>query len=239
MAISRVHETVSVFTKGKGVIRRSKIPYLEMKGHDIAGIIQDINRLKATFKNAKSFDAVEKYLDANQITSTGIRQNLSTTVSSSIEGRDRCMSVAKAINEGFNEKTIIRSDRCESAHITSHAVSVRKNVLTGDRACNVMNSTEMGMNEKTIIKESRDHYNTIHPTQKPVRLLERLLQLVVEPYSGAVVLDPFAGSMSTGEACLNLGLNGILIEKDKEYFDSGCQRINTATSKAGLFAANL
>ena len=63
----------------------------------------------------------------------------------------------------------------------------------------------------------------LHPTQKPVELLEWL----IKTYSneGEVVLDNCAGSMSTAIACLNTNRNGIMIEKDEHYFEVGCKRI--------------
>lgn len=105
----------------------------------------------------------------------------------------------------------------------------RKNITasdrpTGDRCCNVMQGIHVGMNEKDIIKEARDHYTAIHPTQKPVRLLERLLNLVCR--DNVTVLDPFSGSGSTAEACINTSRNFIGFEIDKEYYDLCIKRIN-------------
>lgn len=76
---------------------------------------------------------------------------------------------------------------------------------------------------------------TIHPTQKPVRLLERLLQLVVEPFSNATVLDPFCGSGSTGIAAYNMGHSSILIELDPEYYAAARQRIIDHQTQQKLF----
>ncbi|HTJ97027.1 MAG TPA: site-specific DNA-methyltransferase [Rhodocyclaceae bacterium] len=56
----------------------------------------------------------------------------------------------------------------------------------------------------------------LHPAQKPIKLLEALISLVTKP--GQVVLDPFAGSGSTGLAAANLDRKYILIEKDPEIF---------------------
>lgn len=81
---------------------------------------------------------------------------------------------------------------------------------------------EEGIKEQSIIKECSDHYKTVHPTQKPVKLLERILALISEP--GGVVLDPFAGSCSTGIAAINMNLNFIGFEIDKEYFQKGNDR---------------
>ncbi len=61
----------------------------------------------------------------------------------------------------------------------------------------------------------------IHPTQKPVDLMAALVSLFSR--AGDTVLDPFAGSGSTGEACISLGRRFIGIERDGKYFH-GMQR---------------
>jgi site-specific DNA-methyltransferase (adenine-specific) len=54
-----------------------------------------------------------------------------------------------------------------------------------------------------------------HPTVKPLKLLEWLVKLITPP--GGVVLDPFAGIGSTGQAARNVGVDCILIEQDADY----------------------
>lgn len=61
----------------------------------------------------------------------------------------------------------------------------------------------------------------IHPTQKPVELMAALVSLFSR--AGDTVLDPFAGSGSTGEACVSLGRRFLGIERDGKYFH-GMQR---------------
>lgn len=63
----------------------------------------------------------------------------------------------------------------------------------------------------------------IHPTEKPVEMLERLLK--IHSSENQVVLDMFMGSGSTGEACLSLGRSFIGIEKDENYFNAAKKRI--------------
>jgi DNA modification methylase len=57
----------------------------------------------------------------------------------------------------------------------------------------------------------------LYPTQKPVKLLERLVLLYTD--EGDWVLDPVAGSGTTGQACLNLRRNCILIDRNKDATD--------------------
>ena len=63
-----------------------------------------------------------------------------------------------------------------------------------------------------------------HPTQKPVALIKKLLQIHSLP--GHIVLDPFMGGGSTGIACQEMGRSFIGIEVDERYFELAQHRIN-------------
>jgi site-specific DNA-methyltransferase (adenine-specific) len=226
MALSRIHETVSIFTKGKGKINRVKVPYMEMKSHDLESVIGDVKRMRTILKNTKSLDAVLAFLE-NNIVPTDKDNTLSTSVSSIIKTQDRCASVMSGIKNGMNEKSIIRTDRIDCETFTKFGVNADKR-KTGDRCTNSMQSIIFGLNEKSIIKQVRDQYSAIHPTQKPVRLLERLLALVIpqnKEQKDIVVADFFGGSFSTMEAVHNMGMKGISCEIDKEYYELGKERI--------------
>lgn len=234
MPMSRIHETISILTKKEGGINKVKVPYLEMKGQDIDSIVTDIKRLKTTFKNTKSLNAVIEFLENNKVP-TDKDNVISTSISSVIKTQDRCASVMAGIQNGLNEKSIIKTklydfNSKERKHNNENNVVANKGLQNGDRCVYVMSNISNGLNEKTIIKQTRDHYNTIHPTQKPVRLLERLLALVIpknKPRNEIVVADFFAGSMSCMEAVHNMGMRGIATEIDKEYFEKGKQRIES------------
>jgi len=64
----------------------------------------------------------------------------------------------------------------------------------------------------------------VHPTQKPVELIQRLIEVVTNP--GDEVLDAFAGSGSTGEAALRCGRHVLLIEKDPTFHAVATDRLN-------------
>ena len=70
-----------------------------------------------------------------------------------------------------------------------------------------------------------------HPTQKPVRLMERIVEMFTN--SDDLVLDFCMGSGSTGVACMNLGRRFIGIEKDAEYFNLAKTRIERAAIMNG------
>ena len=74
---------------------------------------------------------------------------------------------------------------------------------------------------KASKKEKSD---TEHPTVKPINLMRYLVKLIT-PKDG-LVLDPFAGTGTTGEACILEGRNYYLIEKTKKYISDIEKRIN-------------
>jgi len=65
-----------------------------------------------------------------------------------------------------------------------------------------------------------------HPTEKPIRLAERILALISDP--GDTIYDPFMGSGSFGVACINTGRKYIGSEIKPEYFDIARKRIEEA-----------
>ena len=63
-----------------------------------------------------------------------------------------------------------------------------------------------------------------HPTVKPIALMRWLVRLVTPP--GGVVLEPFAGSGTTAEACIAEGFRCIAIEREADYLPLIRQRLN-------------
>lgn len=68
--------------------------------------------------------------------------------------------------------------------------------------------------------------SALHPTQKPVALLEYFIRTYTNP--GDVVLDNCMGSGSTGVACVNTGRRFIGIELDEAYYSIAANRIAEA-----------
>ena len=80
---------------------------------------------------------------------------------------------------------------------------------------------------KNIISIKGDERGTegrIHPTQKPVELMEYLIKTYTN--EGDTVLDNCMGSGSTGVACKKTGRNFIGIEKDEKYFEIAVSRVS-------------
>jgi site-specific DNA-methyltransferase (adenine-specific) len=73
----------------------------------------------------------------------------------------------------------------------------------------------------------------LHPTQKPLKLIKRLVEASSNP--GDVVLDPFSGSGSTQVSCIQLHRHYIGIELDVSYYNIGLNRIKEIQSSFNLF----
>jgi len=80
---------------------------------------------------------------------------------------------------------------------------------------------------KRLLEYKRDKY--VHPTQKPVPLLEYLIKTYT--LEGETVLDFTMGSGSTGVAAKNLNRKFIGIERDENYYTTACERINDTESE--------
>lgn len=78
---------------------------------------------------------------------------------------------------------------------------------------------------KAPTKERPRHDDgTAHPTVKPLTLMRWLVRLVTPP--GGTVLEPFAGSGTTAEACVVEGFKCIAIEREASYLPLIVQRLS-------------
>lgn len=161
-----------------------------------------VNRVKVSYDEMREFDNIAVVNDAKRIISY-VRNN----------DIEHLKYVARGGNLLFNQK------RTHKSHVSSQT-----GFKSADRALYCVSAINNGCNERDIISVQRDHYKAIHPTQKPVRLIERLLALVTKP--GDVVMDPFIGSCSTAIACIDTNRKYIGFEIDSEYYEAGINRIN-------------
>jgi site-specific DNA-methyltransferase (adenine-specific) len=72
-----------------------------------------------------------------------------------------------------------------------------------------------------------DGKKIVHPTVKPLTLMRWLVRLATPP--GGLVLDPFAGSGTTGEACVLEKFGCIMIENEASYLPMIEQRLRRST----------
>ena len=75
--------------------------------------------------------------------------------------------------------------------------------------------------------------NTIHPTEKPIRLYQWLLDNYAE--KGNKILDTHLGSGSIAIACHNLGFDLTACELDKDYYNAAIKRIDQHKAQQRLF----
>lgn len=71
-----------------------------------------------------------------------------------------------------------------------------------------------------------------HTTQKPIALMLELVELFTDPEE--TILDPFAGSATTGVAAIRRGRKFIGIEKDPTYFQLACDRLRAEEDQSTL-----
>jgi site-specific DNA-methyltransferase (adenine-specific)/modification methylase len=83
--------------------------------------------------------------------------------------------------------------------------------------------------ESPICMGSERVKNPVHPTQKPLKVLNKIIEIA--SHEGDVVFDPFMGVGSTGVSAVQLGRNFIGYEINPEYFAVSKERIETANKK--------
>lgn len=108
-----------------------------------------------------------------------------------------------------------RNRGCEGLEekITGHRSNFRCKLCGYQKASGTPCQCENPVWEEIPLKPQSNN----HPTVKPVALMEYLVKLVSR--GGQIILDPFAGSGSTGIACQNLNRDFILIEREPQYVE--------------------
>lgn len=122
-------------------------------------------------------------------------------------------------NKQMQKRTGSGANRYKYIVDNSHRVSDHNNIVDTPK----MFDPEI-KNPGSILSYSTGRRQDIqHPTQKPVALFEYLIRTYTN--EGETVLDNCAGSFTTAIACINTKRKYICIEKDRGYFDIGCNRI--------------
>ena len=111
---------------------------------------------------------------------------------------------------------------------TNKVKNGKMSILTDAQQKKVIEYNDTGWRYPTQVwKFKRDCLTSnLHPTQKPVELLEYLIKTYTN--ENETVLDNCMGSGSTGVACVNTGRNFIGIELSEEYYNIAVRRINEA-----------
>lgn len=109
----------------------------------------------------------------------------------------------------------------------------------GSESAPIANFNSMGgkiydtKNPTTIVAFDKVRMGSVHPTQKPVALMEYLIRTYTN--EGDTVLDNTMGSGTTGVTCRNTGRRFIGIERDPTYFAIAQKRIETAAPQGAFF----
>lgn len=101
---------------------------------------------------------------------------------------------------------------------TEHAV-----VMYRDKLPKFNNNKKMIFNWMEWKRDSTKTYPKIHPTQKPVSVLKRLIEIFTD--EGDTVIDPVAGSGSTLRACAELNRNCYGFEVDKKFYKEAVEKM--------------
>jgi site-specific DNA-methyltransferase (adenine-specific) len=124
-------------------------------------------------------------------------------------------------------------------HKNKHSITTGKIKKDYSRSYCTFKTHQKGAGLRSIIPLQTEHYDFQHPTQKPVKLFKQLVELTTK--EGDLIVDPFAGSFTTSLACLELNRKYICIEKDKEYYEVGKNRIakwHEENNQKDLFSCN-
>jgi DNA modification methylase len=95
-------------------------------------------------------------------------------------------------------------------------------------------SRNKALRRKVLNRAALAKDGAVHPTQKPVAIMEWCLSFV----TGSTILDPFMGSGTTGVACVKTGRKFIGIELDPAYCEIAKQRIEKAIAERGNLATS-
>lgn len=117
------------------------------------------------------------------------------------------------------QKTTGHKRKVSTAH---HKRNCKKTSDYGDYEMRSYDSTER-FPTSVITFATDKQKSALHPTQKPVALLEWLIKTYTNP--GELVLDNCMGSGSTGVACVNTGRQFVGMELDQTYFEIAEKRI--------------
>ncbi|MFM6091118.1 MAG: DNA-methyltransferase [Dolichospermum sp.] len=187
--LPRSHENISIFTKGKGTIKKVRIDKLEYDNiSNSKSLVKDIKRIISTLNGINTLEDFILFKQGKYGKGDVLKTKSEISTNASICNFDRGSFTYKALTEGRIFPSIFR---CLS-----------------------------------------DHYDYQHPTQKPLLLISKLVEMLTP--EGGTVLDPFAGSGTTAVACKELGRNYICIEKEREYVDIIHQRLDTPITERGL-----
>ena len=183
----------------------------------------------------RSHENIAIYTNGNRslskVTIDKIDYDLISNPKAIVDDFKRILSTIKLINS-WEDFLLFKKGQMSPVLTFPQGVTIKGQKKEYDRGSRTLKSHIVGRIIPSIFRCSNDHYNRMHPTQKPVFLIQKLIELITNP--GDLILDPFAGSGTTALACKELNRNYICIEKEREYVDIIHQRLNTPITERGL-----
>lgn len=117
----------------------------------------------------------------------------------------------------YNPQKLVKKHRCVKINASNGEA------FGGGRVERMHDNKGEGYPKEIITISNADQTMRVHPTQKPVALMEYLIRTYTN--EGETVMDNCMGSGTTGVACVNTNRNFIGIEQDAKYFAIAEQRI--------------
>ena len=127
----------------------------------------------------------------------------------------------KILKNMFETKDYNRFGVIDKRKTVNNPITNKEHI--GNDIKRIRNADDGYRNPKSILKINKEINSNVHPTQKPVALMEYLIKTYTN--EGELVLDFTMGSGTTGVACKNLNRRFIGIELDEKYFTIAKDRI--------------
>jgi len=215
----KIHETLSVFYNETPNMEFANIIIENMKRLNLKQI--DVSKLELSRTGGMTGWVTNK-MNGSQLPTE--QQWIKICGLFDIENKyDKILSTVKKVtyNLELDETELILSNKGKAGGL-GHLSSEKK------REFYIQDKTGY---PKSILRYSRE--NGLHPTQKPVLLMEYLIKTYTN--EGELVLDNCIGSGTTAIACLNTKRNFIGMEQEQKYFEIANKRIADLQSQTVLF----
>ena len=154
------------------------------------------------------------------------------------EFEQQFMLIQKGKEYGFNNYINLVFRKNFSAQVLKANMKVVGNceyamLLYRDKLPKFNNKGKMVFNWFNWEKDDPKKYPKIHPTQKPVAILKRLIEVFTD--EGDVVIDPCAGSGTTLRACMEMNRNSYGFEISKEFYKKATEEmLSGVTIQTGM-----
>jgi len=135
---------------------------------------------------------------------------------------DICVFTSNGEKTTYNAQMVLRDKPIKGGGMS-------KGETTANQKLKALKKTYTHKNPTTLIQFDKIRKGSVHPTQKPVALMEYLIKTYTN--EGEIVLDFTMGSGTTGVACANTRRKFIGIELDDKYFDIAEDRIKKALAE--------